>query len=142
MVGLLRESAAWRWGTRCCAAQPRISLPPASQNDRPVGQRLGRRRNTGAVDLRGVGILRSCALARNKNPVSRGDLTDAYAIKVLIDAHGDDPAFSDRFLADELLRAEIEIVKGCAFPLCLEKIEDNRFPPLSIRAEMAKGLAL
>ena len=45
----------------------------------------------------------------NKNPVSRRDLADAYAINVLIDAHGDDPAFGYRFLADELERAGVQI---------------------------------
>ena len=45
----------------------------------------------------------------NKNPVTIRDVEDAYAINALIDAHGDDPAFGYRFLADELERAGIEI---------------------------------
>ena len=36
------------------------------------------------------------------NPVSDRDLQDAYLTNVLLDAHGDDPAFGYRFLADEL----------------------------------------
>ena len=47
--------------------------------------------------------------AWNKNPVTLRDLEDACAINALIDAHGDDPAFGYRFLADELERAGIEI---------------------------------
>ncbi|MGY1823032.1 IS3 family transposase [Geodermatophilus sp. SYSU D00079] len=38
-------------------------------------------------------------------PVSRRDLEDAYVTNALIDAHGDDPEFGYRFLADELGRA-------------------------------------
>ncbi len=38
------------------------------------------------------------------SPVSRRDLEDAYLTNALIDAHGDDPEFGYRFLADELGR--------------------------------------
>ena len=40
-----------------------------------------------------------------KQPVSDRDLTDAYLINELIDAHGDDPEYGYRFLTDELERA-------------------------------------
>jgi putative transposase len=39
------------------------------------------------------------------NPVSKRDLEDAYLTNALIDAHGDDPEFGYRLLADELERA-------------------------------------
>jgi hypothetical protein len=38
-------------------------------------------------------------------PISTRELEDAYMIIALIDAHGDDPEFGYRFLADELERA-------------------------------------
>ncbi|RBY78253.1 IS3 family transposase [Blastococcus sp. TF02A-26] len=38
-------------------------------------------------------------------PVSRRDLEDAYLTNALIDAHGDDPEFGYRFLADEVAGA-------------------------------------
>jgi hypothetical protein len=38
-------------------------------------------------------------------PVSDRELADAYLTNALVDAHGDDPAFGYRFLADELDRA-------------------------------------
>ena len=37
-------------------------------------------------------------------PVSRRDLQDAYLTNALVEAHGDDPEFGYRFLADELAR--------------------------------------
>jgi putative transposase len=40
-----------------------------------------------------------------RQPVSRRDLADAYLTDALLDAHGDDPEFGYRFLADELERA-------------------------------------
>lgn len=36
--------------------------------------------------------------------VSARDLEDAYLTNALVDAHGDDPKFGYRFLADELAR--------------------------------------
>jgi putative transposase len=38
-------------------------------------------------------------------PVSQRDLEDAYRTNALIDAHGDDPEFGYRFLADEVAGA-------------------------------------
>lgn len=46
--------------------------------------------------------------AWNRNPVSRYDLEDAYVINAIIDAHGNDPPFGYRFLADGLEGAGIE----------------------------------
>ena len=55
------------------------------------------------------GFSRQAFYAWSKNPVSRRDLEDAHAVKALIDANGDDPAFGKRCLVDELERAGIEI---------------------------------
>ncbi len=54
------------------------------------------------------GVLGFSAQAYNAwlaRPVSDRDLADAYLTNALVDAHGDDPAFGYRFLADELDRA-------------------------------------
>ena len=48
-----------------------------------------------------LGFSAQAFYAWNKNPTSLRDLEDAYAINALIDAHGDDPEFGYRFLADE-----------------------------------------
>jgi hypothetical protein len=50
-----------------------------------------------------------------KQPVLARDLDDAYLINALVDAHGDDPAFGYRFLADELDtgRHRASVSDGC-----------------------------
>jgi putative transposase len=52
------------------------------------------------------------------NPVSDRDLADAYLTNALIDAHGDDPAFGYRFLADELERAGVSVGERRVWRLC------------------------
>jgi len=52
------------------------------------------------------------------NPVSDRDLDDAYVINALIDAHGDDPAFGYRFLADELAQVGITAGERRVWRLC------------------------
>ena len=68
-----------------------------------------------------LGFSAQAFYAWNKNPTSCRDLEDAYAINALIDAHGDDPAFGYRFLADELERAGIEIGERRAWRLCSQQ---------------------
>ncbi len=52
-----------------------------------------------------LGHSRQAYYAWLANPVSQRDLEDAYLTDALIDAHGDDPEFGYRLLADELGRA-------------------------------------
>ena len=56
-----------------------------------------------------LGFSTQASYAWSKNRVSGRDLEDAYAINALIDAHGDDPAFGYRSLADELERSGTQI---------------------------------
>lgn len=55
------------------------------------------------------------------NPVSQRDLTDAYLTNALLDAHGDDPAFGYRFLADELERGGITVGERRVWRLCSQQ---------------------
>lgn len=55
------------------------------------------------------------------NPVSDRDLEDAYLTNAQIDAHGDDPAFGYRFLADELGRAGLEVGERRVWRLCSQQ---------------------
>ena len=52
-----------------------------------------------------LGHSRQAYYAWLANPVSQRDLEDAYLTDALIDAHGDDPEFGYRLLADEIERA-------------------------------------
>jgi len=54
-------------------------------------------------------------------PVSQRDLEDAYLTNTLIDAHGDDPEFGYRFLADELERAGQSVGERRVWRLCSEQ---------------------
>jgi putative transposase len=54
-------------------------------------------------------------------PVSQRDLADAYLTNALLDAHGDDPAFGYRFLADELERAGITVGERRVWRLCSQQ---------------------
>ena len=51
-------------------------------------------------------------------PVSARDLQDAYLTNALLDAHGDDPAFGYRFLADEFERAGVTVGERRVWRLC------------------------
>ena len=55
------------------------------------------------------------------NPISRRDLEDAYLTNALVDAHGDDPAFGYRFLADELERVGIAVGERRIWRLCSQQ---------------------
>ncbi len=52
-----------------------------------------------------LGHSRQAYYAWLSSPVSQRDLEDAYLTNALINAHGDDPEFGYRFLADEVGRA-------------------------------------
>jgi putative transposase len=54
-------------------------------------------------------------------PVSDRDLADAYVTNALLDAHGDDPAFGYRFLADELERGGIRVGERRVWRLCSQQ---------------------
>jgi putative transposase len=55
------------------------------------------------------------------NPVCRRDLEDAYVTNALLDAHGNDPAFGYRFLADELGRAGVSVGERRVWRLCSQQ---------------------
>ena len=52
------------------------------------------------------------------NPFSQRDLEDAYLTNALLDAHGDDPEFGYRFLADELERTGLTVGERRVWRLC------------------------
>ena len=54
-------------------------------------------------------------------PVSPRDLQDAYLTDALIDAHGDDPEFGYRLLADELERAGHAVGERRVWRLCSQQ---------------------
>jgi transposase InsO family protein len=54
-------------------------------------------------------------------PVSQRDLEDAYLINALVDAHGDDPEFGYRFLADELGRLGQAVGERRVWRLCSQQ---------------------
>lgn len=54
-------------------------------------------------------------------PVSQRDLDDAHLTNALLDAHGDDPAFGYRFLADELERAGVRVGERRVWRLCSQQ---------------------
>jgi putative transposase len=54
-------------------------------------------------------------------PISQRDLEDAYLTNALIDAHGDDPEFGYRFLADEVAGAGLVAGERRIWRLCSEQ---------------------
>jgi transposase InsO family protein len=56
-----------------------------------------------------------------KEPISQRELEDAYLTNALVDAHGDDPAFGYRFLADELERAGVAVGERRVWRLCSQQ---------------------
>ncbi|MGN6089117.1 MAG: IS3 family transposase [Actinomycetales bacterium] len=54
-------------------------------------------------------------------PVSARDLEDAYLTNALVDAHGDDPEFGYRFLADELERLGETVGERRVWRLCSQQ---------------------
>jgi len=54
-------------------------------------------------------------------PISQRDLEDAYLTNALIDAHGDDPEFGYRFLADELVRLGQAVGERRVWRLCSQQ---------------------
>jgi putative transposase len=54
-------------------------------------------------------------------PVSQRDLEDAYLTNALLDAHGDDPEFGYRFLADELENAGLAAGERRVWRLCSQQ---------------------
>lgn len=56
-----------------------------------------------------------------RQPVGRGDLDDAYLTNALIDAHGDDPEFGYRLLADEIARLGRTVGERRVWRLCSQQ---------------------
>src|SRR5690606_41498255 len=65
-----------------------------------------------------LGHSRQAYYAWAANPVSDRDLEDAHLTNALFDAHGDDPEFGYRLLADELERAGHDVGERRLRPRC------------------------
>ncbi len=68
-----------------------------------------------------LGHSRQAYYAWLAEPVSQHELEDAYLTNALIDAHGDDPEFGYRFLADELERAGHDVGERRVWRLCSQQ---------------------
>lgn len=68
-----------------------------------------------------LGHSRQAFYAWLANPISWRELEDAYLTNALIDAHGDDPEFGYRFLADELERAGHHVGERRVWRLCSQQ---------------------
>ena len=68
-----------------------------------------------------LGHSRQAYYAWLANPVSRRELEDAYLTNALIDAHGDDPEFGYRFLADELELLGHDVGERRVWRLCSQQ---------------------
>jgi len=68
-----------------------------------------------------LGHSRQAYYAWLKSPISDRELEDAYLTNALIDAHGDDPEFGYRFLADELERAGRDVGERRVWRLCSQQ---------------------
>jgi putative transposase len=68
-----------------------------------------------------LGHSRQANYAWRASPVSQRDLDDAYLTNALIDAHGDDPEFGYRFLADELERVGHLVGERRVWRLCSQQ---------------------
>ena len=68
-----------------------------------------------------LGHSRQAYYAWLSEPVSERELEDAYLTNTLIDAHGDDPEFGYRFLADELERAGHDVGERRVWRLCSQQ---------------------
>jgi len=71
-----------------------------------------------AVTCRVLGFSRQAYYSWLADPVSDRDLVDAYATNAAIDAHGDDPEFGYRFIADELVGAGHQVSERRVWRLC------------------------
>lgn len=68
-----------------------------------------------------LGFTTQAYYAWRANPISARDLADAYLTNALLDAHGDDPEFGYRLLADELERANIGVGERRVWRLCSQQ---------------------
>ena len=68
-----------------------------------------------------LGFSRQAYYAWLADPVGRRELADAYLTNALIDAHGDDPEFGYRFLADELERDGHVVGERRVWRLCSQQ---------------------
>jgi len=71
-----------------------------------------------AVTCRARGFSRQAYYSWLADPVSDRDLVDAYATNAAIDAHGDDPEFGYRLIADELADAGHRVSERRVWRLC------------------------
>jgi putative transposase len=68
-----------------------------------------------------LGHSRQAYYAWTAAPISQRDLEDAYLTNALIDAHGDDPEFGYRFLADEVAGAGLVAGERRIWRLCSQQ---------------------
>src|SRR4051794_2549871 len=68
----------------------------------PLVQELAAEKIPVAVTCRVLGFTEQAFYRWQASPVSRRDWDDAHPINAADDIHRDDPAFGDRFIADEL----------------------------------------
>jgi putative transposase len=68
-----------------------------------------------------LGHSRQAYYAWLAQPISQRELQDAYLTNALIDAHGDDPEFGYRFLADELERTGHDVGERRVWRLCSQQ---------------------
>ena len=68
-----------------------------------------------------LGHSRQAYYAWLASPVSERELHDAYLTNALVDAHGDDPEFGYRFLADELQRTGHVVGERRVWRLCSQQ---------------------
>lgn len=71
-----------------------------------------------AVTCRVLGFSRQAYYSWVARPVSERDLVDAYATNAAIDAHGDDPEFGYRLIADELRDGGHQVSERRVWRLC------------------------
>ena len=65
-----------------------------------------------------LGFSRQAYYAWLAEPIGPRELEEAYLINALVDAHGDDPEFGYRFLADELQLAGHQVSERTVWRLC------------------------
>src|SRR4051812_47434062 len=87
----------------------------------PLVQELAAEKIPVAVTCRVLGFSTQAFYKWQAWPVSRRDLADAYPTNALIDAHGDDPEFGYRFLADEVAGAGLVAGERRIWRLCSQQ---------------------
>ena len=87
----------------------------------PLVQELAAEKIPVAVTCRVLGFSTQAFYKWQTCPVSQRDVEDAYLTNALIDAHGDDPEFGYRFLADEVAGAGLIAGERRIWRLCSQQ---------------------